>query len=110
VGIVPSYISRSVAGSYDNEGVAIFALMFVFFFYVKVRAPSECLCSLHSAPFILLLPSYAFDHSRSRRLRGANMKCPSSASSCGHLSFGLLCSFVLCFSIFYLLSYGKQAA
>lgn len=35
VGIVPSYISRSVAGSYDNEGVAIFALMFVFFFYVK---------------------------------------------------------------------------
>ena len=36
VGIVPSYISRSVAGSYDNEGVAIFALMFVFFFYVKV--------------------------------------------------------------------------
>lgn len=36
VGIVPSYISRSVAGSYDNEGVAIFALMFVFFFYIKV--------------------------------------------------------------------------
>lgn len=41
VGIVPSYISRSVAGSYDNEGVAIFALMFVFFFYVKVR-PMLC--------------------------------------------------------------------
>lgn len=39
VGIVPSYISRSVAGSYDNEGVAIFALMFVFFFYVKVPPP-----------------------------------------------------------------------
>ena len=38
VAIVPSYISRSVAGSYDNEGVAIFALMFVFFFYVKVRS------------------------------------------------------------------------
>lgn len=36
IGIVPSYISRSVAGSYDNEGVAIFALMFVFFFYLKV--------------------------------------------------------------------------
>ena len=36
VAIVPSYISRSVAGSYDNEGVAIFALMFVFFFYIKV--------------------------------------------------------------------------
>ena len=46
VGIVPSYISRSVAGSYDNEGVAIFALVFVFYFYVKVRMPgcSEKLC------------------------------------------------------------------
>lgn len=32
---VPSYISRSVAGSYDNEGVAIFALVLVFFLYVK---------------------------------------------------------------------------
>jgi len=35
VGIVPSYISRSVAGSYDNEGVAIFALIFTFYFWVK---------------------------------------------------------------------------
>ena len=38
VAIVPSYISRSVAGSYDNEGVAIFALMFVFYFYIKARS------------------------------------------------------------------------
>eukprot|EP00197_Chlamydomonas_leiostraca_P007871 CAMPEP_0202860940 /NCGR_PEP_ID=MMETSP1391-20130828/2496_1 /ASSEMBLY_ACC=CAM_ASM_000867 /TAXON_ID=1034604 /ORGANISM="Chlamydomonas leiostraca, Strain SAG 11-49" /LENGTH=750 /DNA_ID=CAMNT_0049540229 /DNA_START=40 /DNA_END=2292 /DNA_ORIENTATION=+ len=36
VGMVPSYISRSVAGSYDNEGVAIFALVNVFFLFVKV--------------------------------------------------------------------------
>ncbi|CAK0743080.1 hypothetical protein CVIRNUC_001442 [Coccomyxa viridis] len=33
--MVPSYISRSVAGSFDNEGVAIFALVFVFYLYVK---------------------------------------------------------------------------
>ncbi|CAM9208964.1 unnamed protein product [Phaeothamnion confervicola] len=33
--IVPSYISRSVGGSYDNEGVAIFALLFVFYLWVK---------------------------------------------------------------------------
>lgn len=32
---VPSYISRSVAGSYDNEAVAIFALVFTFYLYVK---------------------------------------------------------------------------
>ncbi|KAG2453082.1 hypothetical protein HYH02_002414 [Chlamydomonas schloesseri] len=35
VGMVPSYISRSVAGSYDNEGVAIFALVNVFYWFVK---------------------------------------------------------------------------
>ncbi|GLD93804.1 hypothetical protein PINS_up002409 [Pythium insidiosum] len=34
-GIVPSYISRSVGGSYDNEGVAIFALIFVFYLWIK---------------------------------------------------------------------------
>lgn len=33
---VPSYISRSVAGSFDNEAVAIFALVFTFYAYVKV--------------------------------------------------------------------------
>lgn len=36
VGMVPSYISRSVAGSYDLEGVAIFALVFVFYTFIKV--------------------------------------------------------------------------
>ncbi|KAI8105598.1 hypothetical protein M9434_000182 [Picochlorum sp. BPE23] len=35
ISVVPSYISRSVAGSYDLEAVAIFALMFVFYLYVK---------------------------------------------------------------------------
>jgi len=35
VSVVPSYVSRSVAGSFDNEGVAIFALVTVFFFYIK---------------------------------------------------------------------------
>jgi len=42
--VVPSYVSRSVAGSYDNEGVAIFALVTVFWLYVKtlkVRAERE---------------------------------------------------------------------
>ena len=35
VGLVPSYISRSVGGSYDNEAVAIFALIFTFYLWVK---------------------------------------------------------------------------
>lgn len=35
IGIVPGYISRSVAGSYDNEAIAIFLLMFTFFSWIR---------------------------------------------------------------------------
>lgn len=35
ISIVPSYISRSVAGSYDNEGVAIWALVNTFYLWIK---------------------------------------------------------------------------
>jgi hypothetical protein len=35
IGIVPGYISRSVAGSYDNEAIAIFLLMFTFYLWIK---------------------------------------------------------------------------
>lgn len=35
IGIVPGYISRSVAGSYDNEAIAIFLLMFTFYCWIK---------------------------------------------------------------------------
>lgn len=35
IAIVPGYISRSVAGSYDNEGIAIFALLFTYFLWLK---------------------------------------------------------------------------
>jgi len=33
--VAPGYISRSVAGSFDNEAVAIFALVFCFYLWVK---------------------------------------------------------------------------
>lgn len=35
IAIVPGYISRSVAGSFDNEGVAIFALVTTFWMFVR---------------------------------------------------------------------------
>ena len=35
MGIVPGYISRSVAGSYDNEAIAIFLLVFTFFLWIR---------------------------------------------------------------------------
>lgn len=36
IAIVPGYISRSVAGSYDNEGIAIFALQFTYYLWVSL--------------------------------------------------------------------------
>ncbi|KAJ9453394.1 Dolichyl-diphosphooligosaccharide--protein glycosyltransferase subunit STT3 [Diplonema papillatum] len=48
--LVPSYMSRSVAGSYDNEGVAIFALVAVFATFVKTVKTGSlmwcCVCVL----------------------------------------------------------------
>ncbi|KII72513.1 Dolichyl-diphosphooligosaccharide--protein glycosyltransferase subunit STT3 [Thelohanellus kitauei] len=35
ISIIPGYISRSVAGSYDNEGLAIFLLMLTFYLWLK---------------------------------------------------------------------------
>jgi asparagine N-glycosylation enzyme membrane subunit Stt3 len=33
--LTEGYISRSVAGSYDNEAIAIFLLMFTFFLWIR---------------------------------------------------------------------------
>lgn len=50
IGLVPSYVSRSVGGSYDYEAVAIFALILTFYFWVKsVNTGSiywSCICAL----------------------------------------------------------------
>ncbi|KAJ1516423.1 oligosaccharyl transferase stt3 subunit [Coelomomyces lativittatus] len=35
IAVAPGYISRSVAGSYDNEAIAIFLLMFCFYLWIK---------------------------------------------------------------------------
>ena len=35
IAIVPGYISRSVAGSYDNEGIAIFCMLLTYTFWIK---------------------------------------------------------------------------
>ena len=35
ISIVPGYISRSVAGSYDNEGIAIFCMLFTYYLWIK---------------------------------------------------------------------------
>lgn len=49
IGLSPSYMSRSVAGSYDNEGVSIFALVFTFYVFIKACNTGSILWSVGSA-------------------------------------------------------------
>ena len=49
IGVVPSYMSRSVAGSYDNEGVSIFALVFSFYVFLKAANTGSILWSVFSS-------------------------------------------------------------
>lgn len=51
IGIVPGYISRSVAGSYDNEAIAIFLLMFTFFLWIKAMKQGSALYGTLTALF-----------------------------------------------------------
>ncbi|EFJ43283.1 hypothetical protein VOLCADRAFT_66117 [Volvox carteri f. nagariensis] len=54
VAVVPSYISRSVAGSFDNEGVAIFALVNVFYWFLKTVNTGSL------ADAVVLVASYGY--------------------------------------------------
>jgi dolichyl-diphosphooligosaccharide--protein glycosyltransferase len=47
--VIPSYISRSAAGSYDNEAVAIFALVFSFYTFMKAANTGSMLWSCFAA-------------------------------------------------------------
>ncbi|XP_065220045.1 dolichyl-diphosphooligosaccharide--protein glycosyltransferase subunit STT3B [Planococcus citri] len=49
IAIVPGYISRSVAGSYDNEGIAIFALQFTYYLWVKSVSTGSVFWSILTA-------------------------------------------------------------
>eukprot|EP00659_Diplonema_papillatum_P001393 gene1393-2140_t len=49
VAVVPGYISRSVAGSYDNEAIAIFAIINTFMGFVKAVKSGSMMWSAYSA-------------------------------------------------------------
>src|SRR5271155_5554749 len=51
MGITPGYISRSVAGSYDNEAIAIFLLVFTFFLWIKAIKNGSIMWGALSALF-----------------------------------------------------------
>jgi len=64
MGIAPGYISRSVAGSYDNEAIAIFLLMFTFFLWIKAlklgSAMWGALCALFYFYMVAAWGGYVF--------------------------------------------------
>jgi dolichyl-diphosphooligosaccharide--protein glycosyltransferase len=51
IGIAPGYISRSVAGSYDNEAIAIFLLMFTFYLWIKALKQGSAFFGTGAAVF-----------------------------------------------------------
>lgn len=64
IGIAPGYISRSVAGSYDNEAIAIFILMTTFYLWIKALKQGSALYGSLTALFYFYMVAawggYAF--------------------------------------------------
>ncbi|KAI1289677.1 Dolichyl-diphosphooligosaccharide--protein glycosyltransferase subunit STT3A [Halotydeus destructor] len=59
ISIVPGYISRSVAGSYDNEGIAIFCMLLTYYFWIKsVKTGSIFWGSLCSLAYFYMVSSW----------------------------------------------------
>ncbi|KAG0016738.1 oligosaccharyl transferase stt3 subunit, partial [Entomortierella chlamydospora] len=57
LGVAPGYISRSVAGSYDNEGIAIFLLVFTFYLWIKAVKTGSAFFGLMTALFYFYMVS-----------------------------------------------------
>ncbi|VDN54963.1 unnamed protein product [Dracunculus medinensis] len=59
IAISPGYTSRSVAGSYDNEGIAIFALQFTYFLWVRsVKTGSVFWASLTALSYFYMVSAW----------------------------------------------------
>lgn len=58
IAIVPGYISRSVAGSYDNEGIAIFCMLLTYYFWIKAVKTGAILWSTMAALAYFYMVSY----------------------------------------------------
>ncbi|KAJ2058014.1 oligosaccharyl transferase stt3 subunit [Coemansia sp. S146] len=59
IGVAPGYISRSVAGSYDNEGIAIFLLVFTFFLWLRsVRLGSALYGALTAISYFYMVSAW----------------------------------------------------
>lgn len=61
IAIVPGYISRSVAGSYDNEGIAIFCMLLTYWLWIKAVKTGSLLWSVWCAlAYFYMVPTCAY--------------------------------------------------
>lgn len=59
ISVVPGYISRSVAGSYDNEGIAIFCMLLTYTLWVKsVKTGSVFWSTLCALAYFYMVSSW----------------------------------------------------
>ena len=59
IAVVPGYISRSVAGSYDNEGIAIFCMLLTYTLWIKsVKTGSIYWASACSLAYFYMVSSW----------------------------------------------------
>ncbi|KAL5277580.1 STT3A family protein [Megaselia abdita] len=59
IAIVPGYISRSVAGSYDNEGIAIFCMLLTYYMWIKaVKTGSMFWATMSSLAYFYMVSSW----------------------------------------------------
>jgi len=59
IAIVPGYISRSVAGSYDNEGIAIFCMLLTYYLWIKsVKTGNIYWAALCSVAYFYMVSSW----------------------------------------------------
>ncbi|XP_042895752.1 dolichyl-diphosphooligosaccharide--protein glycosyltransferase subunit STT3A [Parasteatoda tepidariorum] len=59
ISIVPGYISRSVAGSYDNEGIAIFCMLLTYYLWIKaVKTGSVYTSAMCSVAYFYMVSSW----------------------------------------------------
>ncbi|XP_033640123.1 dolichyl-diphosphooligosaccharide--protein glycosyltransferase subunit STT3A [Asterias rubens] len=59
ISIVPGYISRSVAGSYDNEGIAIFCMLLTYTLWIKsVKTGSMFWAALCALAYFYMVSSW----------------------------------------------------
>merc|ERR1712038_1085904 len=59
IAIVPGYIGRSVAGSYDNEGIAIFCMLLTYYLWIKsVKTGQVYWAALCSVAYFYMVSSW----------------------------------------------------